>query len=140
MTLSVSLGNWEQQMAAARAVRLQVFVIEQCVPIELEWDEMDAPSLHAVAVLATGEVVGTGRLLPDGHIGRMAVVANARGTGIGSLLLASLIRAAILRGDTCVRLSAQLHAKNFYIRHGFVTEGEEYVEAGIIHIGMLRLL
>jgi predicted GNAT family N-acyltransferase len=115
---------------------MQVFVIEQHVPIELEWDEMDAHCLHAIARNSQGEAVGTGRLLPDGHIGRMAVMASARGTGVGGHILISLMAAAKQRGDHRVMLSAQCHAEGFYAAHGFVVVGEEYMEAGIKHISM----
>jgi predicted GNAT family N-acyltransferase len=78
-------------------------------------------------------VLGTGRLLPDGHIGRMAVLRQARGAGVGSALLRALMQAARARGDREVMLSAQTHALPFYERFGFVAEGEAYDDAGIPH-------
>ncbi|MGB6241931.1 MAG: GNAT family N-acetyltransferase [Castellaniella sp.] len=113
---------------------------EQQVPLEEELDPLDAQCLHAIAYDASGAAIGTGRLLPDGHIGRMAVRRAARGTGAGSLLLTALMDAARLRGDTEVVLSAQLQARPFYARHGFVEEGETYLDAGIEHRLMRRRL
>jgi len=136
MSCTIKLGDWEQLRAAAQPVRYQVFVIEQKVPVEMEWDEMDALCLHAVAIDDDGHTVGTGRLLPDGHIGRMAVLQEHRGSGVGSALLAALMDAAARRGDRSVVLNAQVHAAPFYARHGFMVEGAEFMEAGIPHVCM----
>lgn len=136
---SVRLGNWTALGEAARAIRFEVFVDEQQVDPEIELDEMDAVCLHAIAVDAGGAVVGTGRLLPDGHIGRMAVRKCARGFGVGSALLHALMQQAQLRGDLCVVLSAQTQAAPFYAQHGFAPQGEVYLEAGIKHILMQRV-
>jgi predicted GNAT family N-acyltransferase len=99
-------------------------------------DEKDAVCLHAVAYDASGAPVGTGRLLPDGHVGRMAVMKQARGTGIGSALLRGLMAHARERGHPEVLLSAQTHAAPFYAAHGFTQAGDEFYEAGIPHIEM----
>lgn len=136
MNLKMSLGSWEQQKVAARALRYEVFVVEQKVPVELEWDDMDAECLHAVVQDDRGEPLGTGRLLPDGHIGRMAVRISARGSGAGGLILTSLMEEARRRGDHSVMLHAQLHAASFYERHGFQREGNVFEEAGIPHVFM----
>lgn len=138
MNCRLVLGDWHALKADAQAVRYEVFVLEQKVPLELEWDEMDPACLHAVAYDENGNALGTGRLLPDGHIGRMAVRQPARGAGIGAAILRALMREAEKRGDHVVRLHAQTHAEAFYARHGFVREGEEFMEAGIPHIGMRR--
>lgn len=137
MSLRIVIGSWEQQRQAAAALRQQVFVVEQGVPAELELDEMDAQSLHAVAY-QDGVPVATGRLLPDGHIGRMAVRQEARGAGTGSLVLCALMDEARRRGDCDVVLHAQLSARDFYARHGFEPEGEIFMDAGIEHIAMRR--
>jgi len=137
MNIHITIGNWETQSVDAQAVRENVFIIEQNIPIELEWDEMDAVSLHAIAY-KNGKAVGTGRLLPDGHIGRMAVLKTVRGAGIGGQLLQTLMLKAKSRGDDTVVLHAQLHAATFYQRHGFLADGEEFMEAGIPHILMLH--
>lgn len=131
--LRVELGDWQAMRERAVPVRYAVFVEEQRVPPEIELDEFDPLSLHALAVDGQGRVVGTGRLLPDGHIGRMAVLREARGSGVGSALLQSLMRAARARGDREIALSAQTHAIPFYERFGFSAEGGEYDDAGIPH-------
>lgn len=134
--MTVELGDWNAMRDEARAIRYTVFVEEQGVPVELEWDDFDAQCVHAIARDADGRAIATGRLLPDGHIGRMAVLAAARGTGVGSQVLGALMAHAQARGDASVILNAQTHAAPFYARHGFKPEGEEFLEAGIAHITM----
>lgn len=129
------IGDWQTLQADATAIRHTVFVIEQNVPLELELDEMDAVSVHVVAYRGA-HAIGTARLLPDGHIGRMAVRRECRGAGIGSRLLQAVMQAAHARGDRVVRLNAQRQAEAFYARHGYVQEGEEFLDAGIPHIAM----
>jgi predicted GNAT family N-acyltransferase len=92
--------------------------------------------VHALAESATGEAVGTGRLMPDGRIGRMAVLAAWRSRGVGAAMLEALMAEARRQGLREVYLHAQSRAKDFYLRHGYAIEGEEYLEAGIPHIGM----
>ena len=138
------LGAWNEIGTAAREVRTAVFVIEQRIAAEEEWDEWDANSLHAVASDAAGSAIGTGRLLPPGfdvdartgHIGRMAVLREARGSGIGSAILRALMQAAPDYGFAQVVLHAQSQVANFYARHGFVAEGAEFLEVGIPHVLM----
>ena len=132
----IRTGDWTALHADAKLIRFEVFVEEQKVPAELEMDHMDAVCLHAVAYDANGTPVGTGRLLPDGHIGRMAVRQAARGSGVGGALLQVLMAQARTRGDRQVVLSAQSHAAPFYERHGFAIDGDEFFEAGIAHINM----
>ena len=137
--MRVELLSWEQARAYAAPIRFKVFVEEQRVPAEIELDEHDAVCVHAVAF--DGErAVGTGRLLPDGHIGRMAVLSENRNRGVGALLLTSLMEKAKEQGFPEVALSAQIHAAKFYRRHGFVEEGPEYMEAGIRHQAMRKAL
>jgi predicted GNAT family N-acyltransferase len=131
--LRVDLGAWEAMRVRAVPVRYAVFVEEQKVPADIELDEFDPLSLHALAIDRQGRVVGTGRLLPDGQIGRMAVLREARGRGVGSALLQALMQAARARGDLEIALSAQTHAIPFYVRFGFIAEGGEYDDAGIPH-------
>ena len=133
--LLIELLPWEHARELASPIRFEVFVREQRVPAEIELDEMDAQCIHAVAFLEKLPV-GTGRLLPDGHIGRMAVLKSHRNRGVGAAMLKRLIEAARSRGDREVALSAQVHAVPFYRAHGFVEEGAEYEEAGIAHQGM----
>ncbi len=134
----IRLGSWSVLAPLVTPVRFQVFVDEQGVPSDMELDEFDPLSWHAAA-LRDGQVVGAGRLLPDGHIGRMAVLAEWRGQGIGAALLQALMAEAARRGMRRLALSAQTHAVDFYARFGFVPEGPEYQEAGLPHQAMARL-
>jgi predicted GNAT family N-acyltransferase len=134
--LTLRIDAWSVLRDEAWAVRHEVFVLEQNVPLELEQDEMDEVSLHAVVQDGRGQPIGTGRLLPDGHIGRMAVLQGARGSGVGSAILTALMERARQRGDRTVLLNAQIHAQGFYARHGFVAEGAKFMEAGIPHVSM----
>ena len=136
----IVLDCWDALGTDARAIRFDVFVDEQKVPPDIELDDMDALCLHGVAYDQSGAAVGTGRLLPDGHIGRMAVIKAARGTGVGGAIIKALMQHARTRGDDHVLLSAQTHAAPFYAQHGFVQEGDEFGEAGIAHVQMRCLL
>ena len=133
-------ADWRHDSDALRRVREAVFVVEQRVPPELEWDERDPECLHVLAETAAGQVIGTGRLLPDGHIGRMAVMPSWRSRGVGSALLMQLLSEAKQLGFTEVVLHAQVHAVPFYERHGFAAEGPEFADAGIPHRTMRRRL
>ena len=135
----LELLSWDDARPHASPVRFTVFVEEQGVPREIELDDRDPLSLHAV-VFEQGKAIGTGRLLPDGHIGRMAVLKEWRNRGVGALMLDGLMMKAKERGDPEVVLSAQVHAVPFYRAHGFVTDGGEYMEAGIRHQAMKRPL
>lgn len=128
--------SWRASERALRAIRTKVFVEEQSVPEALEWDGLDESSSHVIAVASDGTPIGTGRLLRDGHIGRMAVLEEWRGRGVGSALLELLLVIAGSMGFDEVRLHAQTHAIGFYARQGFKVEGEEFVEAGIPHVVM----
>jgi predicted GNAT family N-acyltransferase len=139
-SVEVKLGSWEDLGEAARRIRFEVFVDEQGVPPELEIDETDPLCLHALAWQAADAPLGTGRLLPDGRIGRMAVVRQARGKGVGAALLLTLMQAARERGHRQVELSAQVTAQAFYRRFGFVAVGSEFDDAGIVHIAMRAML
>ena len=133
-------ARWECDSEKIRQIREIVFVIEQQVPVELEWDGLDPTCLHVVAEAGAGIAIGTGRLLPDGHIGRMAVLGPWRRKGVGGLLLDALMSAASERGFTEVVLNAQTHAINFYAQHGFTVEGDAFSDAGIPHRRMRRTL
>ena len=135
--LRIALGTWDHLGQDARHVRHEVFVLEQSVPPDIELDDLDAVSIHAVAYDARGRPLGTGRLLPDGHIGRMAVLRQARGTGLGSRILRALIAEGRGLGHACLALHAQTHAKDFYLAHGFVMQGDTFIEAGIEHCLMV---
>lgn len=137
-TFSIRVRNWDEARAEARHIRELVFVREQGVPLELEMDEQDVRCDHALAYAAEGAAVGTGRLLPDGHIGRMAVLKQWRGEGVGALVLQALIERARERGHASVGLNAQTYAAGFYRRFGFEVSGAEFMEAGIPHVAMRR--
>ena len=140
MTPRVRTADWFRDGDALRSVRHDVFVVEQRVPAPLEWDAVDPECVHALAFDGDGHAIGCGRLLPDGHIGRMAVRRAWRGRGVGAALLAHLIELARARGDAKVVLNAQVHAMAFYARFGFVPAGEPFDEAGIPHQAMERML
>ena len=135
--LRIALLPWDEARAHAAPIRFEVFVEEQGVPREIELDPHDARSLHALA-FEQEKPVATARLLPDGHIGRMAVLKPWRGQGIGSAMLERLMAAARARGDREVALAAQVQAVPFYRAHGFVETGAQYLEAGIPHQDMRR--
>ncbi|MBI3285927.1 MAG: GNAT family N-acetyltransferase [Burkholderiales bacterium] len=139
-SLHIILGDWNTLQKDAQAIRYAVFVLEQKIPADLEWDVMDAQCLHAVAYDGNNQALGTGRLLPDAHIGRMAVLASARNTGVGAAILRALIEQARQRGDRAVHLNAQQSAEAFYLREGFARDGEIFVEAGIPHVSMAHVL
>jgi YbgC/YbaW family acyl-CoA thioester hydrolase len=140
----VRTGTWEQHGKDASAIRTRVFVEEQRIPAELEWDADDATSVHAVAYNRLGQAVATGRLLRAGpgvaKIGRMAVHQVLRGAGLGEQVLRTLAHAAHERGDTELVLHAQRSAEGFYRRLGFLPRGEPFDEAGIPHIDMVAPL
>lgn len=136
----IAEGGWGELAAAARPVREDVFVHEQGVPLDMEWDEFDPTSRHVVAFDATGAAIGTGRLLPDGHLGRMAVLPAWRGLGVGRALLERLLEMAAAAGQRDLVLHAQTQAASFYGRFGFAVEGAEFMEAGIPHVKMSRHL
>lgn len=126
-------ARWPADMADIRAVRSAVFIDEQNVSEEEEWDGLDDQCAHVLAKTKHGKPVGTGRLLPDGKIGRMAVLKQFRGRDVGSRLLIELMNIARERGFTEVKLASQTHAIPFYERHGFTAYGEEFPDAGIPH-------
>lgn len=137
---SILVTDWAHEQARLSAVRRAVFIDEQGVPEALEWDAADAASLHFLVVDGAGQAIGCARLLPDGHIGRMAVLPGWRGRGVGRALLAAVLETAQARRHGTLRLSAQTHAAGFYSRAGFVAVGREYEEAGIPHIAMQKVL
>ena len=142
--LDVRVGDWATLGAAAKAIRSEVFIVEQKIPIEMEWDEADAQCVHAVAFNRLGLPLATGRLLRPApqlaRIGRMASSQAVRGAGVGRAVLDALLQAARDRGDTEVVLHAQLSAAPFYSRAGFNARGAVFEEAGIAHIEMTRAL
>lgn len=131
-------GDWGHLGPLAGSVRERVFVQEQGVPAEMEYDQADPVSVHVLARGPGGEAIGTGRLLPDGHIGRVAVLPEWRRKGVGTALLSRLIESARRLGMSELALNAQKSATGFYRRFGFVPDGDEFNEAGIAHVAMVR--
>ncbi|MCX4574411.1 GNAT family N-acetyltransferase [Streptomyces sp. NBC_01571] len=138
---------------ACFAVRKEVFVGEQGVSEDIEYDAYDARALHVLAVRDDGAPLGTGRLLYGedaaaktggdpgvGSLGRLAVTKEARGLGVGVALVGAIEDAARARGLTSVDLHAQTHALGFYERLGYVAYGEEFLDAGIDHRAMRKTL
>jgi predicted GNAT family N-acyltransferase len=134
----VEPADWITDLDALRTVRDQVFVVEQNVPVEDEWDASDARSRHVIARDAENRPIGTGRLTPDRLIGRMAVLSEWRGRGVGEALLKALLDQARALGYPSVELHAQVHAISFYTKYGFEAYGDEFVECEIRH-RMMRL-
>ena len=135
----VKTATWPDDQSTLKAIRFEVFVEEQKVPAEEEIDAFDPVSIHAIA-WADGKAAGCGRLLPDGHIGRMAVRKAYRGLGVGGRVLQHLIERARQRGDRELVLSAQTHAIAFYEKFGFIVEGGEYLDCNIAHRDMRKIL
>jgi YbgC/YbaW family acyl-CoA thioester hydrolase len=140
--LDVRLGTWDEIGREAQAIRTTVFVEEQQIPAEMEWDAADASCVHAVAYNRFGMALGTGRLLEHStgvaKIGRMAVLPTMRGAAIGRALLDALVACARQRGERQVLLHAQMSAAGFYLRAHFRARGEPFDEAGIPHLEMVR--
>ncbi|WP_048306869.1 GNAT family N-acetyltransferase [Halomonas sp. PR-M31] len=128
-------GSWQQLKSAAGDIRRLVFIEEQAVPQEEEWDGRDPQCLHFL-VCRDDHAIATARLLPDGHIGRVAVIKEERGQGVGEQLMGAIIAAALKRGDPEVLLDAQLQALSFYRKLGFQAFGDEFLDAGIPHRSM----
>jgi predicted GNAT family N-acyltransferase len=137
-TFRVEAIDYASGVDDLRAVREPVFVQEQQVPIELEWDELDPLCVHVIARDAAGKPIGTGRLTPEHKIGRMAVLPEWRGRGVGDALLLALIQEAAQRRWPELRLHSQASAVGFYVKHGFVPYGDRFMEAGIEHQSMRR--
>jgi len=139
MNITTIICDYEPHTDDICAIRYEVFVDEQNVPEELEIDGLDGEAKHVLAFV--DEVpIGTGRILSDGHIGRVAVLKNYRGLGIGKSIMKELVKCAQDLSLEKVWLSSQWHAHSFYLDLGFVCVGEIYKEAGINHIKMFRTL
>lgn len=142
--VEVRVGDWAALGRDASALRTAVFVEEQRIPAEMEWDAADAECVHAVAYNRLGLPLATGRLLQHvpgvAKIGRMAVSQAVRSSGVGREVLDALMKAARARGDHEVLLHAQTSAAPFYARAGFTPRGAEFEEAGIPHVEMTRAL
>ena len=131
--------NWKQSHHELKQIRTSVFIEEQHVPAELEWDEFDEQSIHFLALL-DNKPVATARLKPDGQIGRMAVIKNYRSKGIGTELLKTVLLQAQKNDYNMVYLHAQKQAIKFYKQFNFINNGAEFMDAGIKHRAMYKLL
>ena len=142
--VDVRVGSWEELGPDAGAIRAEVFIEEQKIPAEMEWDSADAGCVHAVAYNRLGMPLATGRMLEHvpgvAKIGRMAVRRQLRGSRVGRAVLDALMQAARERGEQEVILHAQTSAEPFYRRAGFHQRGPEFEEAGISHVEMVRSL
>ncbi len=139
-SFTVRVADWQIDNPAVRSIRETVFIQEQNVPVELEWDQFDENCLHLLALDTTSRPIGTARLLQDGHIGRMAVLKEWRRCGVGTALLKHLLSEAKKRGLVVTIVNAQTYAVDFYARFGFQSEEDEFLDAGIPHVRMVLQL
>lgn len=131
--------DWAQQHARLSAIRRTVFIEEQHVPKDLEWDGIDVDCRHVLAQDTGRKIaIGTGRLVADGQIGRMAILSHYRGRGIGSGILRQLIELARRDGHRLIYIHSQLTAVNFYQKANFKVSGNTFIDAGIAHVKMTR--
>jgi predicted GNAT family N-acyltransferase len=122
-----------------KKIRNQVFTKEQDIDANLDFDGQDRDAVH-VLVIYDGKYVGTGRMLADGHIGRLAMLKAYRGRGLGAKAVLALVNEAENIGLKRVYLGAQKHAVGFYEKLGFSEYGEPYIEVNIEHIHMERFV
>ena len=134
---TVEIVNWESAKQQIKPIRETVFIQEQHVPVELEWDEMDSESIHILSRLDDNTPVGTARMLSNGHIGRMSVLSKYRNQGIGSAMLNALLVYAKQHQINDLFLFAQTNAVDFYKQHEFTTVGKVFMDAGIPHLKMI---
>lgn len=132
----VLTASWDEDQEELIQLRTRVFVEEQKVPASLEMDGRDAESAH-VKALIDDVIIGTGRLLPNGFIGRMCVLREHRNRGIGNMMLKNLVQQAADSGHQKVSLNSQSYVIPFYQKFGFATDSEEFIEAGILHRRMI---
>ena len=138
--MQVLLARWEQDSAAIRAVRNAVFSVEQGISETLDFDGRDHECVHVLARIGEGKSIGTARMLPDGHVGRIAVHKEWRGQGVGTRLVEYLTEVARDRGFAEIHLHSQVQAAGFYSRLEFEARGDTFMEADIEHVLMVRTL
>ncbi len=139
MSIRIQSVDWHVARSALYAVRHQVFVMEQNVPEEIEVDALDPLCHHFLATTGEHVPIGTARVTPDGHIGRVAVLKQWRRRGVGRALMDASIQFALSAGFATIFLNSQQSAAGFYRRLGFESYGEPFIEAGIAHIAMRRV-
>ncbi|MBP6058619.1 MAG: GNAT family N-acetyltransferase [Nitrosomonas sp.] len=132
--------RWQDEASVLRIIRTTVFIHEQRIPEDLEWDDFDLVSMHVLALNSDEQPIGTARLLPDGHIGRMAVLKEWRGKGLGTAMLLRILEELRNRRIQKAILNAQTTAIKFYEKFGFQVSGKEFTEAEIPHVKMILLL
>jgi len=132
----IKVASWQKHAELLKAVREAVFIKEQQVPLELEWDGLDTSALHLLALNDAGEAIGCARLIGDGSIGRMAVLKAWRGLGVGTALLEKAVECYRQHNIASIRLSAQVHAISFYEKAGFKVCSAPYLDANILHVDM----
>ena len=133
---TVSLVSWHDGEPLLRAIREAVFIREQGVPAELEWDGLDETCRHALALSSKGNAIGCGRMLANGHIGRMAVLPEWREQKVGTAIMEAFLDYARTHDYKQADVDAQTYAVPFYRTFGFVEQGEEFMDAGLPHIKM----
>ncbi len=136
LKVKISHIRWYDAEKHLREIRTRVFIDEQHVPVALEWDELDAIAQHLLAVNNANEPIACARILHNGSIGRMAVLKEWRGLGVGFALLQQAIKMHQQQGVKLITLSAQTHAISFYEKAGFEVVGKPYLDAGILHVDM----
>lgn len=134
---TVRTADWDSDKQNLSDIRRKVFIEEQRVPEELEWDEFDAGSHHILAIDSNNQPIGTGRIKPDGQIGRMAVLKQWRHQGVGKAMLEALLKYAREAHYQHIYLHAQLTAIPFYEKFGFIIDSDEFMDAGIPHKTMI---
>jgi predicted GNAT family N-acyltransferase len=135
-SFTVSLVSWHDGEPLLRAIREAVFIREQGVPEELEWDELDETCRHALALSSKGDAIGCGRMSANGHIGRMAVLPEWREQKVGTAIMEAFLDYARVHDYKQVDVDAQTYAVPFYRTFGFVEQGEPFMDAGLPHIKM----
>ena len=133
---TVSLISWRDGEPLLKSVRQAVFVEEQGIPEDLEWDGRDESCRHALALSLDGQAIGCGRIKADGHIGRIAVLPEWRNRKVGTAIVEALLSHARTQGYPSVDVDAQVQAVPFYRIFGFDEEGETFMDAGLPHIKM----
>jgi predicted GNAT family N-acyltransferase len=138
--INIKILPWATARQYAEPIRRTVFIKEQCVPEDMEWDELDENAIHAIAFDKTGQALGYARLLTTKQLGRMAVYGEYRRKGIGSALLGVLEEEARKIHYDHIFLHAQIQALPFYEKHGYQSQATPFDEAGIPHLMMTKTL
>jgi predicted GNAT family N-acyltransferase len=137
---TVSLITWHDGEPLLKSIRESVFIVEQGVPAELEWDGLDGGARHALAISHQGNAIGCGRILSNGHIGRISVLPQWRKQKVGTAIVEALLAYARNHEYQNIDVDAQTHAMPFYRKFGFAEHGDVFMDAGLPHIKMaLRL-